>query len=103
MHSRYHNPYRHTTLHRVCLRPAALQGGGIEMPCNVIVLPNRPSRPVVSEDTAQGTRIATRIPRVPGRLGRSAAGAEPATLSYGSFASNPSGHEPREARRIIMS
>jgi len=48
----------------------------------VIVLPNRPSRPVASDHTQQTPDDATRSPHVPGRLGRSAAGAEPATCSY---------------------
>jgi len=48
---------------------------------NVLGLPNRPPTPVVSEDTAQDTWTATRSPAVPGRLGRSAEGAEPATCS----------------------
>ena len=43
------------------------------MPCNVVVLPNRPSRPVASEDTQRPPDYATRSPHAHGRLGRSAA------------------------------
>ena len=52
------------------------------MSCNVIGLPNRPPRPVTSDDTAQAIGTATRIPHADSRLGRSAEGADPATCSY---------------------